>query len=201
MWETVKDKANKVRMAEVKGERKKKFRKLIIEKKIEIARIVEEKQDEEEYLIEIRTVEEIVPRRFHKYLKVFEKRELERMLTRKTWDHAIDPREDFILKKENIYLLSRIEKKEVQEFVKDQLKKGYIQLSKSLQMSLIFFVLKKDEKKRMVQGYRYLNSWTIKNNYLLPLISDLINNIEKKKFIKMNLRWGYNNVRIKEEDK
>jgi len=201
MWETVKDKANKVRMAEVKGERKKKFRKLIIEKKIEIARIVEEKQDEEEYLIEIRTVEEMVPRRFHKYLKVFEKRELERMLTRKTWDHAIDPREDFILKKENIYLLSRIEKKEVQEFVKDQLKKGYIQLSKSLQMSLIFFVLKKDEKKRMVQGYRYLNSWTIKNNYLLSLISDLINNIEKKKFIKMNLRWGYNNVRIKEEDK
>jgi len=184
MWETVKDKANKVRMAEVKGERKKKFRKLIIEKKIEIARIVEEKQDEEEYLIEIRTVEEMVPRRFHKYLKVFEKRELERMLTRKTWDHAIDPREDFILKKENIYLLSRIEKKEVQEFVKDQLKKGYIQLSKSLQMSLIFFVLKKDEKKRMVQGYRYLNSWTIKNNYLLSLISDLINNIEKKKFIK-----------------
>ena len=201
MWETVKDKANKVRMAEVKGERKKKFRKLIIEKKIEIARIVEEKQNEEEYLIEIRTVEEMVPRRFHKYLKVFEKRELERMLTRKTWDHAIDPREDFILKKENIYLLSRIEKKEVQEFVKDQLKKGYIQLSKSLQMSLIFFVLKKDEKKRMVQGYRYLNSWTIKNNYLLSLISDLINNIEKKKFIKMNLRWGYNNVRIKEEDK
>ena len=53
----------------------------------------------------------------------------------------------------------------------------------------------------MVHDYRYLNSWTIKNNYPLPLISDLIDNIGKKKvFIKMDLRWGYNNMRIKEKD-
>ena len=65
-------------------------------------------------------------------------------------------------------------------------------------MSLVFFVLKKDGKKRMVQDYQYLNSWAIKNNYLLPLILDLINNIGKKKvFIKIDLKWGYNNIRIK----
>jgi len=52
----------------------------------------------------------------------------------------------------------------------------------------------------MVQNYRYLNSWTIKNNYLLPLISDLIDSIGKKVFTKMDLRWEYNNMRIKEED-
>ena len=41
----------------------------------------------------------------------------------------------------------------------------------------------------------------IKNNYPLPLISDLIDKIEKKKvFMKIDLRWGYNNVRIKEGD-
>jgi len=45
-----------------------------------------------------------------------------------------------------------------------------------------------------------LNSWTIKNNYLLLLILDLIDNIEKKKFIKIDLRWEYNNVRIKKGD-
>jgi len=39
----------------------------------------------------------------------------------------------------------------------------------------------------------------IKNNYPLPLISDVLENIGTKKlFIKMDLRWGYNNVRIKE---
>jgi len=49
------------------------------------------------------------------------------------------------------------------------------------------------------QDYRYLNEWTIKNNYPLPLILDVLENIGTKKvFTKMNLRWGYNNVRIKE---
>jgi len=53
----------------------------------------------------------------------------------------------------------------------------------------------------MVQDYRYLNEWTIKNNYPLPLISDVLENIGMKKlFMKMDLRWGYNNVRIKEKD-
>jgi len=62
---------------------------------MEITRMIEEKQEEEEDLIEIRIVEEIVSRRFYKYLKVFEKKESERMLTRKTCDHAIDLREGF----------------------------------------------------------------------------------------------------------
>jgi len=104
-------------------------------------------------------------------------------------------------KKGKIYLLSRVEREEVQEFVKDQLRKGYIRPSKSPQTSPVFFVPKKDGKKRMVQDYRYLNSWTVKNNYPLPLILDLIDSIGKKKiFTKMDLCWGYNNVRIKEGD-
>ena len=53
-----------------------------------------------------------------------------------------------------------------------------------------------------LDNYRYLNEWTIKNNYLLPLISDVLENIGMNKmFTKMDLRWGYNNVRIKEGDK
>ena len=103
-------------------------------------------------------------------------------------------------KKGKIYLLSRVEREEVQKFVKDQLRKGYIRPTKSPQTSPVFFVLKKDGKKRMVQDYKYLNSWTIKNNYLLPLILYLIDSIGKKVFMKMDLRWGYNNMRIKEGD-
>jgi len=68
-------------------------------------------------------------------------------------------------------------------------------------MALVFFVGKKDGKKRMVQDYQYLNEWTIKNNYSLPLISDVLENIGTKKvFTKIDLRWGYNNVRIKKGD-
>jgi len=46
-----------------------------------------------------------------------------------------------------------------------------------------------------------LNNQIIKNNYLLLLITELIDNIGSKKvFTKMDLRWGFNNVRIKEGD-
>ena len=46
-----------------------------------------------------------------------------------------------------------------------------------------------------------MNKGTIKNSYPLPLISELIDSMGTKKvFTKMDLRWGYNNVRIKEED-
>ena len=65
----------------------------------------------------------------------------------------------------------------------------------------MFFVGKKNRKKQMVQNYRYLNEWTIKNNYPLPLISDIIENIDTKKvFTKLDLQWRYNNVQIKERD-
>ena len=53
----------------------------------------------------------------------------------------------------------------------------------------------------MVQDYWYLNEWIMKNNYPLPLILDIIKNISTKKvFTKIDLRWGYNNMRIKEGD-
>ena len=107
----------------------------------------------------------------------------------------------FMPRKEKVYPLSREKREEVREFVKEQLRKGYIRPSKSLQMAPVFFVGKKEKKKQMVQDYQYLNEWTVKNNYPLPLISDMLENIGiKKVFTKMDLRWGYNNVRIKEGD-
>jgi len=138
---------------------------------------------------------------FHKWIKVFGKKQSGRMPTRKIWDHAIDVKEGFIPQKGKVYPLSREEMEEVREFVREQLRKGYIWLSKSPQTAPVFFVGKTDGKKRMVQNYRYLNEWMIKNNYPLPLILDVLENIGTKKlFTKIDLRWGYNNVRIKEGD-
>jgi len=60
---------------------------------------------------------------------------------------------------------------------------------------------KKDGSKQMVMDYRNLNNQTVKNNYPLPLIAELIDNMGSKKvFTKMDLRWGFNNMRIKEGD-
>jgi len=98
-------------------------------------------------------------------------------------------KEGFVPKKGKIYPLLREEREEVHKFINEQLRKGYIRPSKSPQIALVFFVGKKDQKKQMVQDYRYLNEWTIKNNYPLPLISDIVENIGiKMVFTKMDLR-------------
>jgi len=132
---------------------------------------------------------------------MFGKMESERMSTRKIWDHAIDLKETFKLQKGRIYPLSKNEREEVQNFVNDQLRKGYIRPSKSPQMLPVFFVGKKDRSKRMVMDYHNLNNQTVKNNYPLPLITDLIDNMGSKRvFTKIDLWWGFNNVRIKKGD-
>jgi len=170
------------------------------EKKI-VRWAVDEKEDwgrEEEIEADHRKVEEMVPKRFHKCLKVFGKVESERMPVRKAWDHAIALNDDFKASKARVYPLSRNEKEEVQKFVDEHLKKRYIRPSKSPQTSPVFFVGKKDGGKRMVMDYRRLNKQTVKNNYPLPLIMDLVDSMGNKRvFTKMDLRWGYNNVRIK----
>jgi len=55
----------------------------------------------------------LVPEKFHKWIKVFGKKQLEWMSTRKIWDHAIDMKKGFVLRKGKVYLLSREEREEV----------------------------------------------------------------------------------------
>jgi len=96
---------------------------------------------------------ELVPRRFWKWKKVFGKKKSERMLVQKTWDHAIELKEGFMPRKGKVYSLSREEREEVQKFIEDQLRKGYIRPFKSPQTSPVHFVAKKDGTWRMVQDY------------------------------------------------
>jgi len=111
------------------------------------------------------------------------------MLTKKVYNYVIEVKEVFVPRKGKVYSLSRKERGEVHKFIKEQLRKKYIRLSKSPQMAPVFFVRKKDGKKQIVQNYWYLNEWTIKNSYPLPLISDIVENIRTKKvFTKLDLQ-------------
>ena len=102
-------------------------------------------------------IKKLVPEKFHKWIKIFGKKQSEGMPIRKVWDHAIDTKERFVSRKGKMYPLSREEREEIHKFINEQLRKGYIRPSKSPQMALVFFVEKKNRKKRMVQDYRYLN--------------------------------------------
>ena len=83
----------------------------------------------------------------------------------------------------------------------EQLKAGLIVESKSRYVAPCFYILKKDGSLWLVQDYRKLNQVMIKDKTPLPLIREVINKLkEVKYFNKLNLIWGYNNVRIKEGD-
>ena len=92
--------------------------------------LIEEKFNNEVEL-DREKVRKMVPQRFHKWLKVFEKMESKRMPVRKPWDHVINLREDLVPRKGRTYLILKKEKEEVREFVEEQLRKGYIRPSKS----------------------------------------------------------------------
>jgi len=65
----------------------------------------------------------------------------------------------------------------------------------------MFFIKKKDGSLWLVQDYRVLNAMTIKNRYPLPLISELVSQLRRAKyFTKLDVWWGFNNVRIKPGD-
>jgi hypothetical protein len=93
------------------------------------------------------------------------------------------------------------EQMEMDAFLEEALATGCIRQSKSPLRALVFFIKKKDGKLRFVRDYQALNAITRKNQYLLPLINDLIHRLKDVcYFTKLDVRWGYNNVRICEGD-
>ena len=144
-----------------------------------------------------------IPAKYHCHLSVFSEEASHRFPEPCIWDHAIELKlgaPSSIPGK--VYQLTQDEQKALLEFIQEQQAKGYIHPSKSPYVAPFFSIKKKDSKLWPVQDYQCLNKWTIKNCYLLPLISELIAHIQKaKKFTKVDIRWGYNNICIKEGDK
>ena len=91
--EEAKEKAGKRREEKEKKKKQKK------EKTMEIKRIAEEWEiwnEEEEVAKSEAEVKKLVLERFHRWIKVFGKKQSERMLTRKLWNHTIDVKEGFV---------------------------------------------------------------------------------------------------------
>jgi len=143
-----------------------------------------------------------VPAEYQLFKRLFSEEESQRFPPSRVWDHAIDLKQgtpDAIDCK--VYPMAQHEDKALGDFLDEQLAKGYIRPSKSQYASSFFFIKKKDGKLRPVQDYRRLNQHTVRNQYPLPLIADLLTDLRGASiFSKLDVRWGYNNIRIKEGD-
>jgi RNase H-like domain found in reverse transcriptase/Reverse transcriptase (RNA-dependent DNA polymerase) len=148
-----------------------------------------------------KTDEQLVQAEYHKYLDIFNEEKAQRFPDTRPWNYKIKMKEGLKPKSFKNYNLTPAEQIELDKFLKENLKKGYIQPSQLSTASPFFFVLKKDGKLRPCQDYRYLNNWTIKNFYPLPLILEIMDKLKGAKyFTKLDMHWGYNNIWIRKGD-
>ncbi|HEV7738740.1 MAG TPA: reverse transcriptase family protein, partial [Chlamydiales bacterium] len=146
---------------------------------------------------------EIVPESYHQYPEVFEEIQFNKLPEHRVWDHKIDFVEGTDLSKLQcrVYPLTKEEDKEMNKFIDENLATGRIVRSESEIASPFFFVKKKTADLRPVQDYRKVNEATKKNRYPLPLINELLDKIKGAKwFTKMDVRKGYNNIRMRKGD-
>jgi hypothetical protein len=145
-----------------------------------------------------------LPAQYRDFALLFEKEEFDKLPARKPWDHEIKLKpgaENDRRLKGKIYPLSSKEQVALDEWLKEEKRAGKIRDSQSPYGAPFFFVKKGDGSLRPVMDYRRLNEQTVRDSYPLPLITDMMAKIKKSKiFTKLDVRWGYNNVRIKEGD-
>ena len=103
-----------------------------------------------------------------------------------------------------IYPLTKAELEATCKFLDDNLALGFIEECNeggSPWLMPWFFTGKKDGGLRPLQDYWVVNSWTIRNVYPIPLIEQILEELEGKVlFMALDIRWGYHNMQICEED-
>ena len=116
-------------------------------------------------------------------------------------DHKIELLPGAVPPSRPTYRLSATELAELKKQLEELTKAGFIQPSKSPFGAPILFVKKKDGTMRMCVDYRALNNVTIKNSYPLPRVDELFDRLQGAKyFSKIDLRSGYHQIRIADED-
>jgi gag-polyprotein putative aspartyl protease len=100
-----------------------------------------------------------------------------------------------------VYLLTEEGKEITKKFLKEHQEKGYIEQTDSPWSSPWFLIPKADGSSRPVQDYRHVNEHTIPDIYPLPRIENLLEQLHGMRyFTTLDIRWGYHNIRIKDED-
>ena len=153
----------------------------------------------------LRTAQAVDPRipvYYHRHAQVFDEQASQRFPPQRDKDHPITLKPDAPSTLNcKIYAQTKEEAEATKEFINEHVKKGYIVESNSPYTSPFFFQAKKTGKLRPIMDYRVLNSLTVKDTYPLPLINTILDQLQGKNlFTKFDIRWGYNNIWIKEKD-
>ncbi|QRW23767.1 Retrotransposable element Tf2 protein [Rhizoctonia solani] len=142
-----------------------------------------------------------LPSQYHEFARVFGEEEFKVLPPHREYDISIDLTPEAKLTPGPIYGMTNAESKALKQHIDEELATGKIRPSTSSAGAPVMFVKKADGSLRLVVDYWKLNDVTQKNVYPLPRQDDLMAKLRNAKlFTKLDLCWGYNNVRIKEGD-
>ncbi|USP73296.1 Reverse Transcriptase [Curvularia clavata] len=139
--------------------------------------------------------------RTNEFKELFEENEATDLAEHQDWDHEIILEDGAKLTPGGMYPISPEHDAELKEYLRKNLKKGFIRPGSGPMASPILFVKKPNGKWRLCVDYRRLNAVTRKNRYPLPLITELMDRLQGAKwFTKFDVREGFYRIRIKEGD-
>jgi len=120
-----------------------------------------------------------IPEEYHEYADVFSKSKAETLAPHRSYDLRIELEKDSHPPVGTIYSLSKFEQEALKEFIDENLTNGFIRSTSSSHGAPVLFVKKKDGSLRLCIDFRGLNKITKKDQYPLPLISDLLDSPRK----------------------
>ncbi|KAJ8063485.1 hypothetical protein OCU04_007361 [Sclerotinia nivalis] len=155
-----------------------------------INRILKEKED---------PAPEDLPFEFRSWIDVFSPYNADKLPPHRLYDYDIRLQDRAKLPFGALYSISRDELKALQEWLRENLAKGFIRSSSSASASPVLFVKKPNGDLRFCVDYCALNNLSMKDRYPLPLTKKSLNNLKGMKyFTKIDIISVFNNIRIKE---
>ena len=139
----------------------------------------------------------VLPKDYQEFKPMFDLEKYMGLPEYQPWDHKIPLQPNTTPPFRSLFALTLKELDALKKYIVEKTRLGHIRPSTSSAGAPILFAKKKDGSLRLCVDYRGLNNITIKNKYPLPLIQELLQRLsEAKYFTKLDLKDGYNHIRM-----
>ncbi|KAI0996393.1 hypothetical protein K3495_g11787 [Podosphaera aphanis] len=154
-------------------------------------------QQQNQHTIETDELKSKIPSNYHNFLDVFSKAASDVLPPSRIYDHKMELEKDNALKYSPLYNQSADELKLLNQYLAENLDKGWIEPSNAAFCSPILFVKKPNGGLRFYVDYRKLNLITKKDRYPLPLIDETLTRLNRAKiFTKLDIRQTFHRIRM-----
>ncbi len=139
---------------------------------------------------------------YHNFLNVFDREKTTQLFSHQSYNHKIELEEESQFFKSWLYLMSSYKLQKIKEYLKENLKKKFITLSKASFASLILFVKKKDDSLRFCMNYQKLNALIKRDCYSIILINEVLTWIQDSKYLtQLDIIITFNKLHMSSESK